>query len=202
MTVDFVGYRHAAYDTPWWAFPSSRSGRFNRAPFETVQYLCLHPLGPAAEMVRHDVGPSGSPDTVVLNLWVVRASVDDPVSITFDNCRAFGISADELVGDAYGPTQALAARLRGAGHDSVVVPSAALPGTENLILFGSRVIHPYLDDPISPDEVPTGHLSDGARAPAEVAALVRWIGHPHRSLEEWKLTGTVTRLQDPLAARW
>lgn len=201
MREDFIGYRHAAYDTPWWAFPSSRSGRFNRAPFDTVQYLCLHPLGPSAEMLRHNVGPAGDPDTTILNLCVLRVSVEDAVRITFDNCSSYGIAPDELVGDDYRPTQGLAARLLGAGHDGFVVPSAALPGTENLVLLGTRLTHPYFDDPISPDEVPTGHLTDGARAPAEVGAFVRWLGDTHGALEEWRATGTVTRLQDPMANR-
>ena len=202
MTTDLIGYRHAAYDTPWWAFPSSRSGRFNRAPFDTVQYLCLHPLGPSAEMLRHNVGPTGKADTVMLDLWVVRASIDDALQITFENCPTYGISPDDLVGEDYRPTQTLAARLLSAGHDAFVVPSAALPGTDNLVLFGTRVIHPYVDDPITPDEVPTGHLTDGARAPDEVGALVRWIGDPHSALEEWRRTEAVPRLQDPFATRW
>ena len=40
-----VAYRHAAYDSPWWAYPSSREGRFHRAGIDTIQYLALHPLG-------------------------------------------------------------------------------------------------------------------------------------------------------------
>lgn len=45
----------------------------------------------------------------------------------------------------------------------MIVPSAALPGTHNLILFGVRVLNPFLRAPLTPEEVPTGHLSDGAR---------------------------------------
>lgn len=47
-----VAYRHAAYDTLWRARPSSRDGRFHRAGVDTVQYLSVHPLGPAAEVLR------------------------------------------------------------------------------------------------------------------------------------------------------
>ena len=80
--MKFTAFRHAAYDSPWWAFPSARSGRFNRATQDTVQYLCLHPLGPAAEMLRHNVGPSGDPDEVILNLWT--AVVDGCLLYTSD----------------------------------------------------------------------------------------------------------------------
>lgn len=82
------------------------------------------------------------------------------------------------------------------------MPSAALPGTDNLVLFGARVSHPCLAEPLSTDEVPTGHLSDGARPPAEVAALVRWLGAPHTVLEQWKATGTFDVLRGPFATRW
>jgi RES domain-containing protein len=197
-----VAYRHAAYDTPWWAFLSSRPGRFHRAGEETTQYLSLHPLGPSAEMLRQHVGPGGNPDDVLLNLWVVLVEVDDVVRITFDDCSKHGITPDELVGDDYTPTQALADDVRAKGLAGLIVPSAALPGTENLVLFGARVLHPYLATPFSVDEVPTGHLSDGARPPAEVTALVRWSGTPHTALEQWKSTGTFDMLDDPLAIRF
>ena len=62
----FTAFRNAAYDSPWWAAPSSREGRFHRAGQDTVQYCSLHPLGPAAEMLRHNVGPDGDPDDVVV----------------------------------------------------------------------------------------------------------------------------------------
>jgi hypothetical protein len=51
----------------------------------------------------------------------------------------------------------------------MVVPSAALLGTHNLIAFGVRLLHPFVSEPLMPEEIPTGHLTDGARAAAEVA---------------------------------
>lgn len=199
MTV--IAYRHAAYDSPWWAFPSSRDGRFHRAGLDTAQYLSLHPLGPAAEMLRHNVGPAGEPDDVLLHLWAAAVDLDDVIPIFFDDCAGHGITPDELVGDDYAPTQDLAERIRAAGSRGLVVPSAALPGTESLVLFGIRLLHPYPWRPISEEEIPTGHLTDGARPAAEVPALVRWFGDPHPALEQWKLTGAYERLDDPLATR-
>ena len=202
MAAWVVAYRHAAYDTPWWASPSSRSGRFHRAITDTVQYLSLHPLGPAAEFLRHNIGPTGDPDHARLNLWAVRADVEGCVRVTFDDCLGLGITADQLVGEDYGPTQALAARLRVNAVPGMIVPSAALSGTENLVLFGPRVAHPYLAEPFSDVECPTGHLSDGAWAPAEVAALVRWIGTPHSALDRWKAGRRIVPFPEPLATRW
>ena len=195
-------FRHASYDSPWWAFPSSRAGRFHRAGRDTVQYLSLHPLGPAAEMLRHHVGPNGDPDDVILNLWAAVLDVDDVIRVDFDDCACYGLSADELVGDDYTPTQALADAARDSGATALKVPSAALPGTHNLIMFGVRVLNPLLREPLTPEEVPTGHLTDAARCPAEVAAHVRWFGAPHKAAQQWKTTGQYDLFDDPTATRW
>jgi hypothetical protein len=198
----FVVFRHAAYDSPWWAFPSARGGRFHRAGEQTVQYLSLHPLGPAAEMLRHNVGPDGDPDDVILDLWTATIDVEDVARIDFDDCDTYGRTVDELVGDDYSATQALADTVQESGADAMIVPSAALPGTHNLILFGVRLLHPYLGEPLGAEEIPTGHLTDGARSAAEVAAHVRWFGNPHASAEQWKATGTYDLFDDPSATRW
>jgi RES domain len=195
-------FRYAAYDSPWRAFPSSRAGRFHRAGIDTVQYLCLHPLGPAAEMLRHNIGPSGNPDDVVLNLWTAVVDMDDVTRVDFGDCTSYGLTPDELVGDDYIPTQGLADVVRGSGATAMRVPSAALPGTDNLILFGTRILHPFLSAPLMPEEVPTGHLTDGASSPEEVAGDVRWFGTPHRAAEQWKATGNYDLFDDPAATRW
>jgi len=195
-------FRHAAYDSPWWAFPRSRPGRFHRAGQDTVQYLSLHPLGPAAEMLRDNVGPKGDPDDVILNLWTAVVDVDDVKRVDFDDCGTYGRTPDELVGDDYTPTQALADDVRAGGATAMIVPSAALPGTHNLILFGVCVLHPFLWEPLTSEEIPTGHVSAAARAAAEVAGHVRWFGTPHKAAEQWKATGKYDLFDDPTATRW
>ena len=201
-----VAYRHAAYDSPWWVIPSTRDGRFNRAyDSEPTQYLALHPLGPTAELLRQQLrGPDlDRADTLLANVWAVLIDTDGCVDISFGNCAAdYGISPHELVGDDYGPTQVLATHVRNTGIPGFTVPSAALPGTNNLILFGARVSNPYGEDPVTPDECPTGHVSDGARPAREVLPLVRWKGAPHSALDTWAVTGEYRTLDDPLAVRW
>ena len=109
--------------------------------------------------------------------------VDDATRVDFDDCASYGLTPDQLVGDDYTATQALADAVRGSGARAMIVPSAALPGTHNLILFGVRVLNPYLSKPFTPEEIPTGHLTDGARPPAEVAPHVRWLGTPHKAAQ-------------------
>jgi hypothetical protein len=198
----FTAFRHAAYDTPWWAVPSSREGRFHRAGQDTVQYLSLHPLGPAAEMLRYNVGPDGDPDDVVLNPWTAVVDIEDVTRVDFADCARYRRTADELVGDDYTTTQALGDAVRAGGAPAMVVPSAALPGTHNLIVFGVRLLHPFLWEPLMPEETPTGHLTDGARAAAEVARHVRWFGTAHPAAEQWKATGAYDLFDDPITTRW
>jgi hypothetical protein len=197
-----IGFRHAAYDSPWWPVPSSRSGRFHRAGAEIAQYLCLHPMGPAAEILRHNVGPRGDRDQVLLNLWAGVVDTDGVIVLTFDNCADHGIRPDELVGDDYAPTQVLADALRAQGSPGLIAPSAALPGTEILVLFGPRVWHPFLLPTISPEECQTAHLTDAARPPGEVAPFVRWFGAAHSALDTWRTTGRYPAFVDTLAIRW
>lgn len=83
----------------------------------------------------------------------------------------------------------------------MVVPSAALPGTHNLMLFGVRLLQPYLWAPPTDDEIATGHLTDGARPTAEVVAHVRWRGTAHTAAEQWKAPGSYEPFADPVAAR-
>jgi hypothetical protein len=153
-------------------------------------------------MLRHNVGPTGDPDDVILNLWTAMVDIDDVKRVDFDDCETYGRTPDELVGDDYTPTQALADVVRASGTTAIIVPSAALPGTHNLILFGVRVLHPFLWEPLTPEEIPTGHVTDGARAAAEVAGHVRWFGTPHTAAEQWKATGKYDLFDDPTATRW
>jgi RES domain len=152
-------------------------------------------------MLRHNLGPDGDADHVLLNLWTATVDVDEVTRIDFDDCAKYGITVDELVGDDYQPTQALAATVLASGATAMVAPSAALPGTHNLMLFGVRFLHPYLWKPLTDDDIPTGHLSDGARPPAEVAAHVRWKGTAHTAAEQWKATGAYDPFDDPIATR-
>jgi hypothetical protein len=55
-------------------------------------------------------------------------------------------------------------------------------GTRSLIVFGVRLLHPLLWEPLMPEEIPTGHVSDAARTPAEVVSHVRWFGTAHTRL--------------------
>ncbi|WP_163695654.1 hypothetical protein [Mycolicibacterium sarraceniae] len=109
---------------------------------------------------------------------MATVDVEDVVGVDLDDCETYGRTVDELVGDDYSATHALADTVQATG-------------THNLIVFGVRLLHPHLMEPQGVEDVPAGRLTDGARPAAEVAAPVRWFGNPHASAEQWKATGRV-----------
>jgi hypothetical protein len=66
------------------------------------------------------------------------------------------------------------------------VPSAALPGTNNVVLFGERAAAPYGVDPVSPVDVPAAITADRARPPLGLLGRVRRRGAPCAALEAWR----------------
>ncbi|GIU84517.1 MAG: hypothetical protein KatS3mg008_1292 [Acidimicrobiales bacterium] len=162
-----VVYRSADWDTPWWVQPNRGPGRFHTVNSLPTQYLSDHPLTVFAERLRH-LGQAFVADlhTARWRCWAMKIEVTHLEVIDFDNARSFGISPDELVGDDWKPCQDLARRLREEGVPGLVVPSAALPGTRNIVLFGPRVASPFLLGPVDLDiDVPTAHTAEEATPP-------------------------------------
>ena len=192
-----VCYRFAAYATPLRTVPAWQPARFSRGDEdEPTQYLALHPLGPLAELIRNaELRAPEQVRAISTRTWAVEVPVDDLPEITFATAEQFGITAGQLVGDDYGPCQELAVRLR-AQVAGLIVPSAALPGTRNVVLFGPRVAAPYLTRPISSLDIPASITADGARPPATLRTLVRFAGDPHAALDAWR-NGTEFRFAEP-----
>lgn len=198
MTQQLVAYRSANWDTPYHVLPNRLEARFNRAGDPPTQYLALHPLVPFAERLRA-LGPARVKDraTFKWRTWVSRHVSENLVHIDFDSASSFGITPENLVSDDYGACQWLATQLRDGEVEAIRVPSAALPGTDNLILFGPRVVSPYLLEPIDPAiDVATGHAAEWSIPPEELLALVRWHGERHAALDAWR-RGVPFEFRDP-----
>jgi hypothetical protein len=67
------------------------------------------------------------------------------------------------------------------------VPSAALPGTWNLVVFGPRVLAPYLPEPIDPlADVPGAPAAVDACALGEIVGRVRPLEQrAHAAYDAW-----------------
>ncbi len=178
--------------------PNIGPGRWHTTAEGPTQYLALHPLGPFAERLR-GLGPAVSADLATLRwrTWAARVDLDALTVVDFDTAAAHGIDAAALVADDWGPCQALAGRLRADGRAGLVVPSAALAGTDNVVLFGPRLAAPYTPAPVDAAlDVPTAHAAENSTVPAELVAHVRWPGQPHPGLQAWRAGHTYT-FNDP-----
>ena len=187
-----VAYRWADYDTPLWASPNRVAGRWHALGAGPTQYWSLHPLGAWAEYVRSQgiYDPAGL-ETVSSRTWAAEFDLGGATvtTVSFANAGDYGVTPAQLVADDHGPCRRLGGALR-ADHDALIVPSAALPGTDNLVIFGPRVMVPYGIEPPDPSvDVPTAPTADRARPPVELLGLVCHLGGRHAGLDEWRATG-------------
>lgn len=110
-------------------------------------------------------------------VWALRLP-DGPVeTIGFDESREWGIDPYALVcpPEGYGECQQLAGTFQAMEEPPMLrVPSAALPGSWNLIVFGQRILAPYTPEPVDPDlDVPGAPAAVDARALEELIGLIR-----------------------------
>ncbi|HET8778171.1 MAG TPA: RES family NAD+ phosphorylase [Candidatus Limnocylindria bacterium] len=192
-----ICYRVAAYATPLRVVPASQPGRYNAADEDDpTQYMTLHPLGPFAELMRRaDLRTAEQVRGVRMRAWALEVPIEDLPEITFDSADQFGITAEDLVSDDHSACQQLAGVLRGQ-MPGMIVPSAALPGTRNVVLFGPRVAAPYLIRPVSSLDVPASVTAEHGQPPTSLLALVRFVGQLHPALAAWE-HGTDFRFVEP-----
>jgi RES domain-containing protein len=197
MALEATAYRAANYGTPLRIEPSRRSGRFHRAGELPTQYACLHPLGPLAEVVRAQGLPEPEARELRMRTWVLRIDLTPLVEVSFETARRYGIEPADLVSDDHEPCRALADRQRVLGIAGLVVPSAALPGTRNVVLFGERVAAGYSDPVIDAElDVPASMTADPGRPPLSLHALIRRKGQAHAALVAWR-SGHEFRFEEP-----
>ena len=118
-----------------------------------------------------------------------------------ESCGGRGLDAriepQQLIGDDYGPCQQLGEQRLDLGlPNALTVPSAALPGTDNLVVFGPLVGSPYSAEALSPDDVPVSIAADYARPPETLLPLVRHVGARHDEYVAWS-SGEPFRFREP-----
>lgn len=192
MPIEYVTFRLANYETPLWAVASFSDGRYNRAGSGPTQYLSFHPMTAWAELLRCE--DRRTRDRALLlryPLWAIRVHFDDePPELTFDNAGRFGLAPDDLVADDQTTCQAFAEGQRSMadGVRAFVAPSAALPGTRNLVVLDPAVVTSFEADPVGPDDLPTAMACQDGRCPDELWTLVHYrrVGTPHAALDAWR----------------
>lgn len=167
-----ICYRVADYLTPLRASQAQRRpGRFHRGTEdEPTQYLCLHPLGPHAEaMRRFGTRTSKAARRLDLRTWALKLPDEGLIDLEFD---------ERWVADDWAACQELGDMLRESGSRGVIAPSAALPGTKNVVLFGSFSASPY-GLPFRVGEIPASITGEHGCALGTLVELVRFRGQPH-----------------------
>lgn len=179
-----TAYRATTYDVPLWVAPNRRGGRWNVAGEGSTQYLCLDPEAPYAELIRHEQLRSEAEAAMLrISLWEVR--LDEAAIVDYGTCEraeAAGFPPEALVDDDHERCRAEARWLRERGARGVLAPSAALPGTTSLTLFGPRVEVGWDADPKLASEVPARRVGGKGPPPAGLVARVRHYGEPHPDL--------------------
>lgn len=186
---DLVAFRVASWDTPLRVNAHRTEARYNRVGSPPTQYLSLHPLTPWAEYCRNH-GLRGADDVAAhrLRTWAVKVQSDSLVAIGYDDAADWGLAPEDLVADEHSPCQQFAERVRGDAHspNAIIVPSAALPGTRNLVIFGERVATPYDWTPLDEVDLPASIVAEAARPPSELFPLIRYHGDAHAEFEAWR----------------
>jgi RES domain-containing protein len=183
-----VGYRVSSWDAPLRVNPNRTAGRFNRAGSPPTQYISLHPLTPWAEYLRfHNLRAVEDKADLRLRVWGMRLDLTDAVEIDYADALSYDLEPSDLISDDHGACRSLADNLRGdsAAPKTIIVPSAALPGTRNVVIFGERVSIPYLWDPIDQGDLPTCVVAERSCPPEGIAPKVRFAGDSHAEFEAW-----------------
>ena len=189
--MDVVAFRLANYETPLWSIENFSAGRYNDAFLGFTQYLSLHPLTPWAELLRNE-DRRGRERALLLRypLWAIRARLaGEPFALTFDSAPEVGLKPSDLVADGHGPCRALAARFREAGGPhAFTAPSAALPGTTNLVVLEPRVVIGWEQVPLDEVDWPASMAAQDGRCPDGLWDLVHYRGtrRRHRALAAWE----------------
>jgi RES domain-containing protein len=203
--MELVAYRIAAWDTPLWVLPNRRAARYNDAGSGSTQYLSLHPLTPWAEMLRaEELRAEDEIAELRPPLWAIRVALaGDPLELTFDNAGDYGLQPADLVARDPGPCRGFARLLREdpAAPRSLIVPSAALPGTRNLVILEPRVAIPYAWEPVDAGDLPASLTAEGGVCPRGLADLVHYRGsrRRHAALAAWR-RGEELRFEEPSTA--
>lgn len=187
MSHELVAYRAATFYNPLWPSPNTSEGRYNAPGDGPTQYLSLHPMTPWAEQLRNlDARTAEQARAVRVPVWAMRIRLaDDPLVLAYGSVGDYGLHPCDLVADDHSACRALANSLRAREVPAFTAPSAALPGTRNLVVLQPRSVIDFHLEPMDDVDVPCSMLAQDGRCPEGFWQSVHYVGTgvPHAELE-------------------
>ncbi len=200
-TVEFddVAFRYSNYDTPFWVRPNSEPGRWHLVGDEPTQYLSTTVEGAWAELIRAaEISSEPEVAMVRMPIWAAEIHLKCLADYsTFERAEAAGFPPEALVDEDYALCQFEGRRLRRAGFQGILSPSAALPETTNLTIFGARIASSWKARPVLASSIPATEIAVGS-PPEGIVDRVRQRGAVHCTLEAYmKATRSSRERSDP-----
>jgi hypothetical protein len=186
VSLEKVVYRATSYDVPLRVAENRRASRWNFIGSGTTQYTCLDSEAPFAEMLRHeDLRLEKEAATFRASLWQLRVNEGVVVDYSsFEKAEGAGFPPEALVDDDHEYCQREAQRLASLGAGGVLGPSAALPGSVNLTLFGPHVPIQWTANVEISTAIPAQPLATG-QPPVGLVNRVRYYGDSHSGLVQY-----------------
>jgi RES domain-containing protein len=191
---DEVAFRYSNYDTPFWVRPNSEPGRWHWFGDGATQYLSTTVDGAWAELLRsEELQTEHEAALVRMPIWVAEVHVQRIADYsTFEKAEDAGFPPEALIEDDYSLCQAEGRRLRGKGIQGVLAPSAALPGSRSLTLFGPRIASTWELEPLLASSLPAMKIAVGA-PPEGIVERVRHLGEKHALYEGFQAAAKARR---------
>lgn len=179
-----IAFRATTYDTPLWVSPNSRPGRWSLPEDGTIaQYCTLDAASAVAEMVRwENLQDVEEARELRVSIWELR--IDEGAIVdysTSDRTTAQGFSWEPLISDVWDECQTEAQRIVDAGGRGVLTPSAALPQSVSLTLFGPRTEIAWEAEPSLSIQLPARRILRGAPGD-HLVSHTRFFGDPYPDL--------------------
>ena len=187
VEVTATFFRYSSYDVPLWVRPNTTDERWHVAGDGPTQYLSETPDGAWAELIRNEnLRSEADLSLVAMPLWQLQIEQSRVADYRdFETAEQAGFKPESLIDDDQDACRLEGRRLKEAGFAGVLYPSAALPGEQNLALFGPRILLPWGAPRLLASGIPGMRLTVGA-PPKDLLPRVRHAGARHAGFSEYQ----------------
>ncbi len=187
VEIEATFFRYSSYDVPFWVRANTTDERWHVAGDGTTQYLSATPDGAWAELIRNEnLRSEADLSLVAMPLWQARIELARIADYRdFETAERAGFNPESLIDDDQRACRVEGKRLKEAGFAGVLYPSAALPGEQNLALFGPKILLPWGSPRRLASGIPGTQLTVGT-PPKNLLPRVRHSGARHAGFSEYQ----------------